>query len=72
MVWTWVDSEVIRKRMVRWFGRELRAKSLGRGWSDGLAWVESEVIRKRMVRWFGRGLRAKSLGRGWSDGLDVG
>ena len=50
----------------------LRAKSLGRGWSDGLAWVESEVIRKRMVRWFGRGLRAKSLGRGWSDGLDVG
>ena len=36
MVWTWVESEVIRKRMVNWFRHGLRAKSLGRGWSDGL------------------------------------
>ena len=36
MVWTWVEREVIKKRMVRWFGRGLREKSLKRGWSDGL------------------------------------
>ena len=52
MVWTWVEREVIKKRMVRWFGRGLREvikkrmvrwfgrglreKSLRRGWSDGL------------------------------------
>ena len=36
MVWTWVEREVIKKRMVRWFGRGLRAKSLRRGRSDGL------------------------------------
>ena len=36
MVRTLVESEVIMKRMVRWFGRGFIAKSLGRVWSDGL------------------------------------